>query len=134
MNKMILTPLAALALSGCMTEGLDRMDARTDAALAEELRDYVVAGAPTSCVRQRDLRGNRSAGEGAIIFDGPGSLIYVNRPRGGCPMLGANRALLTRTPSTRLCEGDIATVFDPVSSLEYGGCGLGEFTPYRRRG
>ena len=81
----------------------------------------------------RDLRGNRSFGEGAIVFDGPTrATLYVNRPSGGCPDLGFGRALVTRTPSTRLCQGDIATVVDLSSRTSFGACGLGEFTPYRR--
>jgi hypothetical protein len=40
--------------------------------------------------------------------------------------------MVTRTTSTRLCEGDIATVVDPVSGIFHGSCALGAFTPYRR--
>jgi hypothetical protein len=32
---------------------------------------------------------------------------------------------------SQLCRGDIVTVFDPISGVEFGGCSLGEFTPYR---
>ena len=54
----------------------------------------------------------------------------TNQPAGGCPSLSLGRSLRTRTISTRLCQGDIVTVFDPVSGAEYGGCGLGQFVPY----
>jgi hypothetical protein len=56
----------------------------------------------------------------------------VNRPPGGCPELKFSRALITRTTSNQLCRGDIATVFDTVSGIQFGSCGLGDFTPYRR--
>jgi hypothetical protein len=102
--------------------------------LAAELDGRVQAGPPQSCVPYRNLGGNRSVGEGAIIFgDRNANLVYVNRPRAGCPELDSGRALKTRTPSTRLCTGDIVEVFDPVNGFSYGSCGLGEFTPYRRR-
>jgi hypothetical protein len=131
--------MAALALAaGCAAQSAEqeaRMEADTEAKLATELRNYEQSGPATSCVNQRDLGGNRSVGDGAIIFSGrTSSKLYVNRPAGGCPSLDFGRALIIRTSSTQLCRGEIATVFDPVSRTEYGACGLGEFTPYRRVG
>ena len=133
MKRIISLILAAAALAGCTSqEALERLDARTDAALAEELRGFAQAGPTVSCVSQRDLGSNRSVGEGAIIFDPPGDLLYVNRPPAGCPSMEFGRTLITRTTSSRLCRGDIVTVADLVSGSEFGGCGLGDFTPYRR--
>ena len=128
--------MAALALAaGCAAESPEqtaRMHADSEAKLAAELRNYEQSGPPTSCVNQRDLGGNRSAGD-AIVFDGKTRTVrYVNRPAGGCPSLDYGRALVIRTTSTQLCRGDIANVVDPVSNSQYGGCGLGDFTPYRR--
>jgi hypothetical protein len=129
--------MAALALAaGCAAESPEetaRMHADSEAKLAAELRNYEQSGPPTSCVNQRDLGGNRSAGEDAIIFSGrTGNTLYVNRPAGGCASLDFGRALIVRTSGSQLCRGEIVTVFDPVSRTEYGGCGLGDFTPYRR--
>ena len=133
MRRTILLAAAALGVAGCANqEALERMDARTDAALAEELAGWAQAGPAQNCVSQRMLRSNRSVGEGAIIFETSGDRVYVNRPTAGCPSLRLGRALVTRTTSSQLCSGDIATVFDPVSGSEYGACGLGEFTPYQR--
>ncbi len=133
MKKIILLPLIALA-AGCTAAAGDapeEMSANAQSRLAEELRGRT-AGQTTSCVQQRTLRGNRSVGESAILFEGPGNVIYVNRPPAGCPELDTGRALVTRTISNQLCRGDIATVVDPVSGITYGSCGLGDFTPYRR--
>jgi hypothetical protein len=132
MKKLVAISLAVLT-AGCAAQEPMEMTAEAQTQLAEELRGRS-AGAPVNCVSQRLLRGNRSVGESAIIFEGPGSVIYVNRPAAGCPDLEPGRALITRKPSTQLCAGDIATVFDPVTRFEYGSCGLGEFTPYRRTG
>jgi hypothetical protein len=134
MKKLI--AFAAVALcAGCTTASADEVaerQANGEAKLAAELRNYEQAGPPVSCVSQRNLGGNRSAGD-AIVFDGNTSAVrYVNRPAGGCPDLNFGRALIIRTTSTQLCRGDIATVLDPVSRIQYGGCGLGDFTPYRR--
>lgn len=134
MTKFVALALAVLT-AGCMAERPMQMgDARTQTRLAEELQGRVQAGPPQSCVQQRNLRGNESAGEGAIIFRGTvGDLIYVNRPPGGCPEIGSGRAIKVRTTQTQICRGDIIEVFDPVTGFSFGGCGLGEFTPYRRQ-
>ncbi len=130
-------PLAILALAFCVAsctaaagDAPAEISAEAQSRLAEELRGYA-AGQPVSCVNLRDLLGNRSVGD-ALVFQGRGDLLYVNQPAAACPTLDSGRSLSTRTPSTRLCRGDIARVFDPVSGIEYGGCGLGDFTPYRR--
>jgi hypothetical protein len=103
--------------------------AKLDSALA----GYAQSGPAVSCVNERDLHGNKSAGENAIVFEGPTSAtLWVNHPPGGCPELDLGRAMVIRTPSSRLCAGDIADVVDPVARISYGACGLGEFTPYRR--
>ena len=80
----------------------------------------------------RNLRGNRSAGEGAIIFDGLSGKKWVNRPPAGCPELGAGRALKLQISGSQLCRGDIVSVVDPLSRSSYGSCGLGDCIPYRR--
>ena len=133
MKYIILLASACLA-AGCTTESDERVDmvANDEATLAAQLRGLEPDGPPVQCVSTRDLKGNRSAGETAIVFSGIGGRKWVNRPPAGCPDLGSSRALRTRTTGTRLCRGDIATVFDPVARIEYGGCGLGDFEPYRR--
>lgn len=134
MRYLILLASACLA-AGCTTDEPGQraeMRAGDEASLAAQLRGFEPDGPPVSCVNLRDLRGNRSAGETAIVFSGGGGRKWVNRPAAGCPDLNFGRALKTRTTSTRLCRGDIATVFDPVSRIDYGGCGLGDFQPYRR--
>ena len=132
MKTLLALPLVSLTL-GCMAERPMEMSAAAQTQLAEELQGRVQAGPPQSCVSTRTLGGNRSVGEGAIIFRTTGSdLVYVNRPPAGCPEIGIGRAIRVRTTTTRLCAGDIAEIFDPIQNIGYGGCGLGEFTPYRR--
>ncbi len=136
MKKIALFALAAFAAAACApTDPMETADrsAMAESQLAEELRGRT-AGPPMSCVNQRLLRGNRSVGEGAVIFTASNNLVYVNRPPAGCPELGPGRTLITRAPSTQLCRGDIVTVVDPVSGFSHGSCGLGDFTPYRRAG
>ena len=133
MNRIVILSLAALT-AGCTAQEPVELTADAQTQLTEELRGRT-AGVTTNCVSQRDLGGNRSVGESVLLFEGrTSSVIYVNRPPAGCPKLDSGRALRTRTPTTQLCSGDIVSVFDPVSGTEYGSCGLGEFTPYRRVG
>lgn len=130
MNKFLAFPLLALAAACVPAEPIELTGAeQSELSVALAGR---AAGPTVSCVNLRDLRGNRSVGEGAILFEGRGNTLYVNRPPAGCPDLRDHRTLITRTPSTRLCQGDIATVVDASSGIQYGGCGLGDFTPYRR--
>jgi hypothetical protein len=127
--------LAALAFAaGCAAQDPGEMRADSEARLAAQLRDYEQSGPGQSCVSMREVHGNRSAGEGAILFTGTGGRIFVNRPPAGCPVLSSGRSLQIRTTTSQLCRGDIVTVADLTTGMEFGGCGLGEFTPYRRRG
>jgi len=134
---MIVLSAAALA-AACAHKGGPEAAARTreqaatdEAALASALSGRI-AGPAQDCVNQADLGGHNSYGRGVIVFSGrTNDVVYVNRPPRGCPGLEFGRALRTKT-TTQLCRGDIVTVFDPVTGVEYGGCSLGEFTPYRR--
>ena len=137
--KTIIMLFAAILAAGCTYNGGAKASARAQAQAAEDEAGLAaalsgrIAGPPQDCVDPRDLGGNKSYGRGVILFSGrTDDVVYVNRPAGGCPGLNFGRALKTLTTTTQLCRGDIVTVFDPISGTEYGGCGLGEFTPYRR--
>ena len=131
MRYLILIASVCLA-AGCTRDDPVETAVDDESRLAAQLAGYEPDGPPVACVNLRDLDGNRSAGNAAIVFAGRGGRKWVNRPAGGCPTLEFGRALRTRTTSGRLCRGDIATVFDPVPGVEYGACGLGDFEPYRR--
>jgi len=90
------------------------------------------AGKPVSCVRLREVRSTQVVDESAIIYKLNNKKWLVNFPSGGCASLRPERALVTSTPSTNLCRGDIARVIDPPTPIEYGSCGLGDFVPYSR--
>lgn len=136
MKRFVILSLAAFAVAGCASNQNPEATAARAAENATNLETALAdrtAQPPTSCVNQRLLGGNRSYGEGVILFEGQSrNMVYVNRPAGGCPELSAGRALKTRTTTGQLCRGDIVTVFDPVSGIDYGSCGLGDFVPYTR--
>ena len=134
MRTILLLTGLGLAAAACTAGGPpDPRAAETSARqLSHALAGYQPAGPARSCVQLRELRGNRSAGD-AILFEAQtGGMLYVNRPPGGCPSLDFGRALVTRTSTDQLCRGDIADVVDPVAHVTYGGCGLGDFVPYKR--
>lgn len=130
MKRLLIGPLLAVT-AGCAATGPVEPSAEEQSDLTQALRGRI-AGEPMACVQQRNLRNNRSYGETAILFEGPGDVIYMNRPRAGCPEITQSRALVTRTTSGQLCRGDIVSVVDPVQNFNYGSCGLGDFVPYRR--
>ncbi|MDQ4087538.1 MAG: hypothetical protein M3177_05960 [Pseudomonadota bacterium] len=131
MKRAALFLFAGLA-AGCTMEEPVEIAHENDPRMAEALAGRT-AGPPQACVEMRRVRSSRSIGDDAILFEGSTSdIVYVNRPAGGCPGLQMGRSIRTRTTATSLCRGDIVTPFDPVSGAEHGGCGLGDFIPYRR--
>ena len=131
MKHVVLIALAGIALGGLAA---DETAPLSDEAQAEF--DRLLAGRSpgrtVSCVRQPDLLGSRSIGEEVILFEGRGGITWVNRPPAGCPRLNSGRSLVSITPTTQLCRGDIVNVVDPVGGFSYGSCGLGDFVPWRR--
>ena len=128
--KLLTLLLGPALAAGCaMQEGVERAGP-DESAIAEAVQGRV-AGPAVACVSQRGLRNTRTIA-GALLFEGPGDVIYVNRGAGGCQALAHGRAIRTRNPIGNLCSGDIVTAFEPVSGIEFGGCSLGEFVPYRR--
>jgi hypothetical protein len=102
------------------------------AAVEKALKGMTPNGKPQSCVDLRDVPDSRLIDETTIIFQSSSRHAYVNHPPGGCPGLRPDHAIITRTPTGSLCRGDIITVVDPVSHMDYGSCGLGDFEPYGR--
>ena len=126
--------LGLAALAGCA------VDDRTAELNSSDTADLTMAlagrteGEPRNCVRQQDVRNTRSVGGNTILFDGPGGIVYVNRASGSCPRIQPWHAIRHRTINTSICSGELIRVFDPQTGVEYGGCSLGSFVPWRRAG
>jgi hypothetical protein len=132
MRPIILILLAGVAAAGCTTEGPPAPTAAQQAGLDAALVGRT-EGKPVPCVDLFLMQGNHGYGEGTILFEGKSkNIVWLNHPPAGCPDLNPFRALRSRTPANHLCRGDIVTIFDPSSGVEYGSCGLGDFIPYRR--
>lgn len=135
--KILALAAGSLLAVACAMEG-DRPTSAAamadgEASLAAAIRDRV-AGAPERCINLALLRGDRILAGDAILFGGAGgSRLYVNRPGSrGCP-LRDGLALVTRTPGSQLCRGEIVEIVDPVTGVTQGACTLSDFVPYERR-
>ena len=137
--KYIVMLSAALLVAGCIhrgqteaTAGAKSQDQDAESRRAAALTGRT-AGTPQDCIGEFDLGSQETYGRHAILFTSRNDdVVYVNRPPAGCPGLSYGQGIKVRTPMSRLCRGDVVTVFDPVSKMDIGGCGLGPFTPYRR--
>jgi hypothetical protein len=90
------------------------------------------AGAPRSCIQQNYIDSSQIFDSGSILYRMKGGPDYLNTPSPLCSALRSDRGLITRTPSTSLCNGDIIRIVDFTSHFDYGSCGLGEFVPYAK--
>lgn len=98
--------------------------------LARAIRGRV-AEAPVQCIDLHRVRSSRIINGTAIVYDA-GNVIYVNRPENGADQLNQWDTMVTRTPSTRLCNVDTVTMIDRASHSFTGVVFLGDFVPYRR--
>ena len=126
MRKLITLLAGTLLLGGvAQAKPQDR-----EAELARALQGRV-AGEPVQCIDLHRVRSSRIITDTAIIYDA-GSVIYVNRPANGADQLNQWDTMVTRTPSTRLCNVDTVTMVDRASHSFTGVVFLGDFVPYRR--
>ena len=126
--KAFLTLPLVLVL-GCAAAAPVAMSKAPRGSLERQLAGRI-AGHPQSCVPQRNLRSSHASGDD-IIYEGPGTSLYVNHTSGGCNS-EAGRSLVTVNTTGSLCRGDIVRSVDPVSGTDWGTCTLGDFVPYRR--
>lgn len=126
MRKLITFLAGTLMLGGiAQAKPQDR-----EAELARAIQGRV-AEAPVQCIDLHRVRSSRIINGTAIVYDA-GSVIYVNRPENGADQLNQWDTMVTRTPSTRLCNVDTVTMIDRASHNFTGVVFLGDFVPYRR--
>ena len=130
MRKALLTLSAVAIAVGGGTLAAIQADAETPPRLIAEL-DARTPEAPVNCVQLNRIRGNKTVGN-SIAFTANNGTIYINSPRTNCPPLRSGFALNVSGITNRLCSGDIVQVYDPLTGIDYGGCALGDFTPYPR--
>ncbi len=120
---------AAIALSLAGSAAAARLAPEEQIAKALDGR---VAGKPTDCIFQRNIRTSRIVDGTAILYEMNDGTIYLNRPTSGANFLRRDLALVTKSYSDQLCSVDIVRLYDPVARFENGTVGLGPFIPYRK--
>ena len=118
---------ATLALLAPVAVGAFRQDATPDRALSGR-----IAGKPTTCIDQTRIDSTQTFDAGAILYRMRGGPDYLNTLPGCAGTLRSDSLLVTRTPSTQLCRGDIVEIRDAYSTISRGSCGLGDFVPYQK--
>lgn len=126
---------AATLLSSCtMTPAdiarADAAKAATADALGRELAGLQPAGT-SDCIDRYQSSSLKAYG-GVLVYNVSARLKYVNDTGGGCEGVERGDILLTKSPSGRLCSGDIATTLMQGSRVPTGSCSLGKFTVYKR--
>lgn len=90
-----------------------------------------VAGEPVHCIDMHRVQGSTIIPGTAVIYDA-GSVLYVNRPRGGVESLDRWDILVTRLYTSQLCNTDTVDLIDQGSHMYSGILFLDDFVPYRR--
>jgi hypothetical protein len=125
MRRPLLLLTAALAMTGPAAIATARAPDSPDKELAGR-----TPGKPESCISQRQIDDSQLYPDGRILYRMRGGPDYLNNAGQGCATNAINPTMVTSTPSTQLCRGDILRVVDATSGMFYGSCGLNDFVPY----
>jgi hypothetical protein len=126
----ILFPLLAVVLSGCAASATPQAKVTDEARLAADLAG-LTPQKPVSCISDSGSASIKAYGP-TILYKVGRDLVYRTETGGGCEKIGRGDILVTKSPSGRLCSGDIGQTYDPTSRFPTGSCAIGEFTPYRK--
>ena len=128
MRPITLAIVAVATAAGAATTYSSDPEARLAALLAGR-----AAGQPVSCISQTRDQRVHTVDHLAPVYDN-GATRYVNRfDATGCQQLTTDTIAISRTPTQRLCEGDIIELqTTPAPSIPVGSCTLGKFTPYAK--
>ncbi|WP_125471451.1 MULTISPECIES: hypothetical protein [unclassified Sphingomonas] len=131
-RALCLATLVPLAMAGCTgSPATPQMTAAAAAGLDKELAGLTPHGT-TSCINLYGMQQTHGYGP-TIVYVASQRLKYRSDTTGGCEGIGRGDVLVTRTPSTQLCQGDIATTVDAASRSFTGSCAFGPFTKYSDR-
>jgi hypothetical protein len=129
MRRALSLLLAGLAIAAAPAAAAKPATGEARLARAIEGR---IAGEPTDCIDLRDIRSSRIIADTAIVYEGPGNVLWVNRPRSGASSLDSWDVLVTNTHSSRLCSIDVVRLYDTAARMQTGFVFLGDFVPYRK--
>ena len=98
-----------------------------------KLREIVVgrvAGTPVRCLTLLQFQSSYVIDGTAIVYEGAGSQIWVNRPSRGAEMLSDGDTLVITSRSGLLCDIEPVDLIDRNSRQSNGFVTLGRFVPY----
>ena len=132
MRKTIATVLAA-ATALSLSVAVDAKPRVSGEEKLAKLLEGRVAGEPTDCIYLPRVRSSWIISDTAIVYDA-GSVIYVNRPRGGANGLDDDDVMVTEFHGggSSLCSIDVVRLHDRSTLFYNGFVSLGDFVPYRK--
>jgi len=126
--------ISILLLAGCSTQqAIDHGGGPTPRE-AGEIADALkglTPGAPVTCIDQSRVENVRKFTDTILYFYSPREIYRVTTTP-GCTGLRYGDPIVSRTPTDRLCRGDIVRTVAPGAAGPTGSCALGSFVPYRR--
>lgn len=131
---ILATGLAACAPTPAETARADEREAAAQVALAQRLKG-LVPGAPQTCFDQFLVRDAQVSSYGnTILYTISRNDVYRTDTSGGCSDVGSggHNILVTKSFSSQLCQGDIATTIDNTSHFQNGSCSFGPFVRYAK--
>lgn len=129
--------IGILALAACTPSAAERRGAADREAASARALDKALAGLtpgkPQTCLSDVDRRNAGVDKIGTILVYRIGrDRVYRNDMNGGCVGGGYDPIVVTQTPTTQLCRGDLAQLVDRTSRVQTGSCAFGDFIPYTR--
>jgi hypothetical protein len=120
---------AATTLSSPVEAATARHDPQVELAKAIAGR---TAGKPVDCLDLNQIRSSRIIDRTAILYEGPGGTLYVNRPTSGASQLRTGLTLVSDTHTSQLCSINTVRLVDMPARMPSGWVGLGKFVPYAK--
>lgn len=132
-------PLLIIATLAACNASSDRMTLTAQADAQTKLNKLLagkVPGAPQSCLPNYRANDMVVIDDYTIAFREGSKRVWINKPAGGCNMLGSGPyALVTHSiGGLGLCRGDIGTVADTLNHSTVGSCVMSDFIPYTTPG
>lgn len=131
MRAMFIPAVAMAAILGQPALAAPQPNPKGGARLAAALKG-MTAGPPVNCIDLQRIQSTEIIDGTAIVYRMDSRKHYVNRPINGADSLRSGLMLVTKTPSTQLCNVDIVRLRDQGSNFEAGFVSLGKFTPYEK--
>lgn len=127
----------ALLVAGCAPSREDRVAMQEANAVAAAKLEKELAGlqrgATSTCMPRFPTSQVKAFGP-TIVYQVSRGLKYRFDTNGGCERVARGDILITRSPMSQLCEGDIATTVDQGARTFSGSCSFGPFVRYSKQG